>query len=145
VRFWDSSAVIPLLVVEDSSEDAQAEHARDIAMATWWGTQVECVSALARLEREDRLSANELAGGLGRLGQLAAGWVEVRPTERLRADAMRLLRVHALRAGDALQLAAARAAAEDNPPSLPFVTLDSRLALAASREGFEILAPAAHP
>lgn len=57
--------------------------------------------------------------------------------------AARLLRVHPLCAADALQLAAARMAAEDRPETLPFVTLDDRLALAAQREGFEVIRPAA--
>jgi predicted nucleic acid-binding protein len=52
----------------------------------------------------------------------------------VRRTAQRLLRVHELRAADALQLAAASTAAED----LPFVTLDDRLALAAAREGFVV-------
>jgi predicted nucleic acid-binding protein len=56
--------------------------------------------------------------------------------------ATRLLRVHPLRAADALQLAAAIIAAEDDPRSLPFVTLDDRLALAAEREGFPVVDPA---
>jgi predicted nucleic acid-binding protein len=54
--------------------------------------------------------------------------------------ALRLLRVHALRAADSLQLAAAIVAAEHEPSALEFVSLDERLNEAASREGFRILA-----
>jgi hypothetical protein len=54
---------------------------------------------------------------------------------------MRLLRVHPLRAADALHLGAALVAAEDNPRTLPFVTLDDELALAAEREGFPVVGP----
>jgi hypothetical protein len=46
------------------------------------------------------------------------------------------LRVHPLRAADALQLAAAFIAAERRPSSLEVVTLDDRLAAAARKEGF---------
>lgn len=53
--------------------------------------------------------------------------------------AHRLLRVHPLRAADALQLAAATIAAERRPPTLTFVTLDDRLRAAADREGFRIV------
>jgi predicted nucleic acid-binding protein len=56
----------------------------------------------------------------------------------LRNDARRLVRVHDLRAADAFQLAAARIAADGEPAALPFVTLDERLTLAASREGFPV-------
>jgi hypothetical protein len=116
-------------------------HDQDIAMTAWWGTGVECVSALARLEREGRLDPGQLTDGVDRLDGMAAGWLEVEPTQRLRQAALRLLRVHALRAGDALQLAAAMEAAEQQPQQLPFVTLDARLALAADREGFPVVVP----
>jgi predicted nucleic acid-binding protein len=53
-----------------------------------------------------------------------------------------LLRVHPLRAADALQLAAAIIAADSEPRSLAFVTLDDRLARAAEREGFPVVEPA---
>jgi uncharacterized protein len=141
VRFWDSSAIVALLVSERVSASVRAEHARDIEMTTWWGTQVECVSALARLEREATLLPADLTAASAGLDQLASGWTEVQPSHRLRATALRLLRTHALRAGDALQLAAAVAASEGNPRSLPFVTRDVRLALAAEREGFPTITP----
>jgi predicted nucleic acid-binding protein len=53
--------------------------------------------------------------------------------------ARRLLRVHTLRAADALQLAAAITVAEGLPASLEVVTLDQQLAAAARREGFPVL------
>ena len=52
---------------------------------------------------------------------------------------MRFLRVHPLRAADALQLGAAFAAAEGRPSSLTVITLDERLAEAARREGFVLV------
>lgn len=139
MRFWDSSAVVALLVEELASPAVRTAHAEDIAMATWWGTEVECASALARLERDGRLDATRVADAVERLDELAAGWAEVQPVQRVRRSALRLLRVHPLRAADALQLAAALAVAEDHPASLPFVTLDDRLGDAAGREGFRVV------
>lgn len=78
-----------------------------------------------------------------RLKQLAGGWHEVEPSEILRESAMRFLRVHPLRAADALQLAAAFMAAERRPTSLQIVTLDERLADAARKEGFGLVEVAA--
>ncbi len=52
---------------------------------------------------------------------------------------MRFLRVHPLRAADALQLAAAFTASERRPASLEIVTLDERLADAARKEGFTLI------
>ena len=74
-----------------------------------------------------------------RLRQLTAGWHEVDPSDEIRETAARFLRVHPLRAADALQLAAAFAAAERRPASLEIVTLDDRLANAARKEGFAVL------
>ena len=54
---------------------------------------------------------------------------------------MRFLRVHPLRAADSLQLAAAFIAAERRPASLDVITLDDRLAAAARKEGFTVIAP----
>lgn len=49
---------------------------------------------------------------------------------------MRLLRLHPLQTADALQLAAALVAAEDDPTSQEFLTLDDRLKKAAQLHGF---------
>ena len=118
-----------------------AELERDPSLVTWWGSRVECASALARLERERVLGPHEVAAAYERLAALAAAWQEVRPVMRLRLTAERVLRVHPLRAADALQLAAAIMAADDDPRSLAFVTFDDRLARAAEREGFPVVEP----
>jgi predicted nucleic acid-binding protein len=100
---------------------------------------VECVSALARLERDGALDPAAMTLALQRLHKLSAGWHEIDPSDEIRETAARFLRVHPLRAADALQLAAAFAAAERRPASLEIVTLDERLANAASKEGFTVL------
>jgi predicted nucleic acid-binding protein len=139
MKFWDSSALLPLLVPEARS-DRLAEIMRDDpAAAVWWATPVECVSVLARLEREGRVTDAGWGMARQRLKAAARGWTEVAPVERVRNQAMRLLRLHQLRAADALQLAAALVLADFEPAALPFVTLDAQLAAAASREGFEVL------
>jgi predicted nucleic acid-binding protein len=110
----------------------------DAGVLAWWGTRVECESAIARLEREGKLQPRSAAAARARLGRFAATWQEVQPLELLREDALRFLRVHDLRAADALQLAAGVAAAEGRPATLAFVCLDDRLAAAAEREGFTV-------
>ena len=139
MKYWDASAIVPLLVGEPEHVSAQAEFERDPSIATWWGTDVECVSAIARRQREGALEADAVSAAMHRLDGLAAAWQEVQPTARLRRSAMRLLRVHPLRSADALQLAAAIVASEDNPPALQLVTYDDRLADAALREGFTVV------
>jgi hypothetical protein len=76
---------------------------------------------------------------LQRLARLALKWREVPATDDVRVTAERLLRVHALRGADALQLAAAMSAADGRPSTLEFVCLDRRLVETAAREGFQIL------
>lgn len=141
VRFWDASALVPLFVEQPSSSAVEHALEDDLSMAVWWATGLECRSAAARLEREGRLDAPAVSAALTTIAGLEAAWTEVPATEAVRATAARLLRTHPLRTGDALQLAAAIVAADGDPRTLPFVTLDERLALAADREGFPVLVP----
>lgn len=139
MRFWDASAIVPLLVAEPASEGVLTLLDADPEMLVWWGTPVECVSALARREREGALAPAGVTQAVERLRAVAAAWQEILPGDLVRAAAQRLLRVHPLRAADALQLAAAIVAAEHDAASLPFVCLDERLGEAAAREGFPVL------
>ncbi len=137
MRFWDSSAIVPLLVPQPSTPTIEGLLAVDAQMLVWWGTSVECISALARLEREGSMSHRDVGMAQARLRGLAEAWHEVQPHERVRSRAERLLRVHPLRAADALQLAAAIEAAGGSPAE--FVCLDRRLGEAASREDLIVI------
>jgi len=141
VRFWDASAIVPLLIAEASTRRLQLLAASDPDMLVWWGAAVECVSALARLERSAALDARATLLAFDRLKQLAAGWYEIEPSDIVRETAIRFLRVHPLRAADALQLAAAFVAAEQRPASLTVIALDDCLASAAQKEGFTVVDP----
>ena len=139
MRFWDSSALAPLIVTEPATAEMRdlADDGRRIVV--WWAAPVECVSAVVRRERAGDLDPEGASDALVTLDGLSGDWSEVPPTGRLRDAARRLIRVHDLRSADALQLAAAHAASEQIPGLLEFVTLDERLALAARREGFSVL------
>lgn len=139
MKFWDSSAIVPLLVDEGPRASLLGLLAEDPSVAAWWGTPVECVSAMSRREREAALSAADARAAMERLRALSQAWHEIVASEAVRTQAVRLLRMHRLRSADALQLAAALVAAEGEPGSLPFVCLDERLATAAEREGFSTL------
>jgi uncharacterized protein len=137
-RFWDASALIPLLVRESTTSLLFALLRNDEHVIVWWGTRVECVSALARRVRHGGLEPEgELESQLA-LESLGSSWSEVQPTNRVRAMAERLLVVHPLRAADALQLAAALAWRDGEPNGQVFVCLDGRLTEAARKEGFTI-------
>jgi uncharacterized protein len=138
LRFWDSSAIVPLLVAEANTDAVREIAEDDPVMLVWWATQVECISAIARLEREGDLTTEATQDALDRLDALVEGWNEVQPVDAARRTARRLLRVHDLRAAGALQLAGAVVASEGHAASLEIVTLDHRLAEAARREGFVV-------
>jgi hypothetical protein len=138
MRFWDSSAIIPLCVKERTSKAVERLLKGDENVVVWWTTRVECLSALSRRRREGVLSSGEEMQARAVLSALAAAWSEVQPTEIVRLRAERLLSVHSLRTGDALQLAAALIWAEETPRNLEFVCLDQNLREAALKEGFSI-------
>lgn len=139
MKYWDSSALLPLLIQESASQRMTRALEEDSAIVTWWGTAIECVSAIARLERDNALDAAGVRAAVDRLRSAAEGWTEVPAVPVVREQAIRLLRLHPLRAADALQLAAAIVAADLEPASLEFVTLDGRQSDAAEREGFRVL------
>lgn len=140
MKFWDASAIVPLVMTEPATGAMQTLARKDPVMLVWWGTEVECASAIARLERDGALDESAVTEAFDRLKQLAGGWHEVDPGDGVREAAVRFLRVHPLRGADALQLAAAFIAAERRPSSLEMVTLDDRLAGAARKEGFVVIA-----
>ena len=139
MRYWDSSALVSLLVEEQESARRRELIQEDHSVVTWWGSQVECASALNRLHREGTMDAHELGRSLEQLRLFAATWTEIRPMQRVRTRALRLLRVHPLRAADAMQLAAALTASGEDPLTLEIVCSDVRLSQASIREGFAVL------
>jgi predicted nucleic acid-binding protein len=138
MRYWDASAIVPLLVQESRTNDARAALAEDAGIVTWWGTRIECTSAIARLERAASLTPRQASQAVEVLRALASGWNEILPAELVREAACRLLRVHSLRSADAIQLAAATVMAGGRTAHVGFLAFDDRLREAASREGFRV-------
>jgi len=137
VRFWDSSALVPLLLQQAQSDRVRHLVEQDGELVVWWGSAIECASAIARLHRDGHLTLPEERNSRSLLDVLRASWFEVQPGDAVREQAMRLLRLHSLRAADALQLAAALEWA-GTPPEDELVTFDDRLREAAQREGFRV-------
>jgi predicted nucleic acid-binding protein len=140
MSFWDTSALVSLLLFQQDAESLAAiVEANDDAPAVWWGTGLEAVSALVRLARAGEINDARASRAVQQLDNAVGRAYEVPPTEALRAEAHRAIRVHGLTAGDALQLAAALVWAEREPSGKGFVCLDRKLCEAARREGFDIL------
>lgn len=141
MRFWDSSALVPLIVKESSSAWARQRLKADQTGIIWTLSQVEVRSALVRRRKEHSLTSTSFREATARSQQLFAGLTHVVAIELVRDRAIRLLDPHSLRTADALQLAAALVATEERPDLLPFVSVDGRLAEAAEREGFTVESP----
>ncbi|HEV8437973.1 MAG TPA: type II toxin-antitoxin system VapC family toxin [Methylomirabilota bacterium] len=138
MRFWDSSAVVPLLVEQKSSSRVAAWVAGDDAVVLWTLTPVEVVSALRRLVRDKALAEEIARLAEVRLAEIVRACHVIIDVDPVKSLATRLLRLHPLRAFDALQLGAALHWVEGHPQGRTLHTLDSRLALAAQREGFNV-------
>lgn len=138
MRFWDSSALIPLLIHQPASKQTDAWLAGDGQLAIWTLSEVEITSALWRLVREGRLDESAAREAEARGVQLVAASYTVVDVAAVKTLAQRVLRTHPLRAADALQLAAALVWAGGQPHLRMLHTLDERLAAAARREGFEV-------
>ena len=135
VNYWDASSIIALLVGEPAS--ARYRPFQNERIVTWWGTSLECISAIARRHREGASGAM-VAESYRRLAAMRDGWLEVHASEDLHRSAVRLLKNHPLRAGDALQLGAALLACNFKAHAARFLTEDARLRKAAEREGFVV-------
>jgi uncharacterized protein len=141
VRFWDSSAIVPLMVVEAGSARVRNWFDSDSEIIVWTLTRVELLSAIARRRRKESRSAAMLTVARRNILRAWDGWSEITTVELVRRHAERLVESYPLRAADALQLGAALIAAEGDPTNLELVTLDRNLADAAEREGFAVLGP----
>jgi len=141
MKFWDSSAVVPLICREKQTTPIIRIYAADMDMLVWGFTRTEILSALCRKAREGALPRNRFDEAVSRLEALKADWTENIDYEGVRERAGRLLAIHPLSAADALQLAAALVAVEERTRGFEFVTLDEKLAQAATREGFAVISP----
>lgn len=140
MRYWDASALVPLIVAESDSERVRGWLAEDDHVVTWVWTRTEITSAIERRTREGSLSRPQRREVLDRLGALADGWDEVTDVLAVRSRADALLARHALRAADAGQLGAALLVQEQLAGALTFVCRDQRLLTAADVEGLRLLA-----
>jgi uncharacterized protein len=145
-KFWDSSALVPLIVEQQHSPGARDLYRADSGLIVWQYTHTEIVSALTKLTRQEELDENDRDEALGRLDGLAARWEVVQSLDQAalnedRERARELMLMYPLQSGDALQLTAALAYF-DRPAGRGFVVVDRLLARAAAAEGFDVIQPA---
>jgi len=138
VNFWDSSAIVPLILDEPKSSHAKELYARDPHMIVWTLSPLEVLSAILRRYRNNELDTQSSNLAHDRLSMLFEHVNVVRAIEQVKRRAERVLNLHPLRAADALQLAAALVSTYDDPQKRLFITFDDRLSLAAQKEGFQV-------
>ena len=141
MRFWDTSAVLPLFIKEVSTERVRRWYDEDVKVVVWAVTRVEMRSGFARRIRSEPSKSETYK--LARETALTTyeTWLEVTQLQAVRQRAEQLVESYPLRAADAMQLAAALLAVESDEYRMDFVTLDRPLATAARKEGFRVLGP----
>jgi predicted nucleic acid-binding protein len=139
MRYWDSSALVALHVQQSATDAVRQLFAADPVVLTWTLSDVEMRSGIMRLSRQRAMTVEQAQVAIARLESF---WEQVHPValvDAVKLRAKRLLGVHAIRATDAMQLAAALTAVYDNPIGWDFVCLDRALGDAARREGFFVV------
>ncbi len=139
MRFWDSSALVAIVVDEKTSGRIREISNEDQERAVWVLSEVEALSGLWRRCRARELTDDARENALRDIDVILGNATVIDDFSAVTERARRILALHPLRAADALQLAAALVACDDKPAQLPFVTLYDRLAEAARREGFQVL------
>ncbi|MBW1751744.1 MAG: type II toxin-antitoxin system VapC family toxin [Deltaproteobacteria bacterium] len=138
MKFWDSSALVPLIVAEKETDYCLKTLSGDQEMLIWCLSKVEVISALCRIVRDEKFSESDFNKAKKQFNELIQRAYEVKAIEKVRNRALRLLEVHPLRAADACQLASALVATQEDPDRLSILSFDERLKSAAAKEGFDV-------
>jgi len=141
VRFWDTSALVPLFIAERESGSALRRLREDPEVVVWTLARLELLAALAHRGRGEPTAARQLREARRHFLDAWERWSEVIAADIVRRHAERIVGTHPLLASEALHIGAALVAAEDEPSTLEFVTFDRRQAAIAEREGFHVLGP----
>ena len=91
MKFWDASAIVPLVALEKETGECRTLLAEDTDIVVWFLTPVEVISALTRRLREKSLKPIEFSRAKEYLATLEKAWSEVISVERVRERARRLL------------------------------------------------------
>jgi uncharacterized protein len=134
--YFDTSTLLKLLIDEPGSVRAQRLWTQAGAAASVTLIRVEARAGLAAAHRGGRLSTADHDRAKDRLGLLLDQLTELDVTEALMAMASQLAEDEALRAYDAVHLAAALLAGSE-----VLTSADARLLEAASRQGLLVADP----
>ncbi|HVY61516.1 MAG TPA: PIN domain-containing protein [Planctomycetota bacterium] len=142
MRFWDSSALVPLVIEEGRSRACRDLYRADPGITAWTFAALEVLGGCCRRRREGALQDDAFATARARLEVAARRWRFVPDTPPIREAAARGLLTYELKTADALQLAAALVWCEGRLSGRQFVAGDDKLLAAAAAEGFTTIRPA---
>ena len=128
--------MVTLFVEQAQSGKYLAQIKQDPQVLTAWHAVPECASAFCRLRREAFISERQLNDLLKQLEEVVGNWFIISPGKRLEKLTLRALRIHPLRAMDAIHLAAACLARNEEDSGMGFFSEDICLSEAAAKEGF---------
>jgi len=139
ILFCDTSALIKLLIDEPESDQMQQASSDAEAIAVCRITWAEAMAAMARRQREDPMSGNNIDLARGRLIQNWNDLTIVEVSQNLVETAGRFADGFALRGYDSVQLAAAHELRKSTDQTLTFASYDRRLRQAAQLLQLEVL------
>lgn len=137
--FWDTSAIIPLCVRQDSTPEARRVGRMFSKRIIWAGTRVEITSSISRLKRMGEIDARNMSVARRQWKKFLGPAHEVKEMSRLLSLAVDLPEQYGIRSLDAFQLAAALVWCNEKPSNRPFVCSDKRLSEAATAAGFDVV------
>jgi len=137
MRYFDASALVKRYVRERGTAKVQRLLTSDVAVTSRLSA-VEIASALARRAREGAFSDAARDRAVAALDADLASMLVVELTAAVVARAQALVRRHALRAGDAIQLASCLYIQEAVGEKTSLVAFDDRLAKAARLEDLAV-------
>ena len=139
ILFCDTSALIKLLIDEPESDQMQQASSDAEAIAVCRITWAEAMAAMARRQREDPMSGNNIDLARGRLIQNWNDMTIVEVSQNLVETAGLFADGFALRGYDSVQLAAAHELRKSTDQTLTFASYDRRLRQAAQLLQLEVL------
>ena len=137
--FCDTSALIKLLIDEPNSAQIHQATERAELIAACRITWAEAMAAMARRQRDDPTSADEIESARERLSMLWPSFIIVEVSQQLVEAAGRFADGFALRGYDSVQLAAAYALHVNADQKVLFACYDRRLNQAAQLLQLEVL------
>lgn len=137
MRYFDASALVKRYVRERGTAKVRRLLTSGVPVTSRLSA-VEIASALARRAREGAFSDAARDRAITAFNTDLASMLVVELTADIVARAQALVRRHALRAGDAIQLASCLYIQEELGDETSLVAFDDRLANAASFEGLTI-------